>query len=181
MSIDRAQETPLARKDARAHKVEHHPQRFGSGGTPTLRTQGRSGRAQLREIKPHIATVEPGLQTGTEGVGPPLSRVFNDHRARRDTTLATNAWEVFYITPLDREADTTTTHRDAQRFHERVNALYWLVGAVVDRNIVAPSSRTSHRQQAHRRHRTHLENGAPNPIVGGSGQAVTGQLVQEGY
>ena len=50
--------------------------------------------------------------------------------------------------------------------------------AVIDRNLVSAGRRPSHRQEPHRGHGAHLQDGLPDALVGFGGQTVACQLVQ---
>jgi len=139
---------------------------------------GSGPDAQARQVEAHIAAIEPGLHTKAQRISPALGRVFDREVHRGVPCLTFDAGEVFDVLALDREAHATPCHRDNQRFDKRVDALDRLVRTVVDGDVVAASSGTGHGQQAHRWHRTHLEDGFADALVRLAGQAVTGELVQ---
>ena len=179
--VNRAEETPLPRENARANKFKHLAQRFRSRCASAFGFERRARRAQKSQIKFYVAAIEPCFQAKAQRVRPTFRRIFDKVRRRRFAALTFHAREIFNVFAFDGISHAAAAHRNNQRFDKRVNAFNGHVGTVVNRNVVAPRRRARHREQTHRGHCAHFQNSAAKAFVRFARQTFARELVQKIY
>ena len=155
VGVDRAQEAcpgapGPARARSRASRAAARARRRGRPWSAAAAPAWRSCERSKRMSPPSNQVSRPVRSASAQ----PSAESSTTSRSRLRAGLALDAREVLDVAgSRPRSPRRSRSSRSISASTERVDALDRLVGAVVDRDVVAPRGRAGHRQQAHGGHR----------------------------